>query len=63
MAAADDRTLSDPRTHGHTPADERLCWQGLARMAAARRAAGVKLSALDRQALDRYPPTPDQETP
>jgi hypothetical protein len=30
-------------------------WQGAARMARARRDAGASLSAIDRQALDRYP--------
>lgn len=33
-------------------------WRGVARMANARRDAGVSLSALDRQALDRHPPSP-----
>lgn len=39
------------------PSDDLVAevWQGQARMAAARRAAGVSLSALDLQALDRYP--------
>lgn len=53
--AADAPDLDDPRQHGHTPADLELCWQGKARMAAARRVAGKTLSAYDRQALDRYP--------
>jgi len=33
-------------------------WQGAARMAKARRDAGVVLSAIDLQALDRYPDPP-----
>lgn len=31
------------------------CWQGAARMAYARKAAGLSLSAIDLQALDRTP--------
>lgn len=38
-----------------TPEDLADVWQGRARMAAARRAAGARLDAYDRQALDRYP--------
>jgi hypothetical protein len=38
------------------PADLAAVWQGRARMAAARRQARVMLDAVDRQALDRYPP-------
>lgn len=39
------------------PTEQELAeeWSGRARMAAARRAAGMSLSAIDRQALDRYP--------
>jgi hypothetical protein len=42
------------------PADDlEACWQGAARMARARRDADEALSAIDLQALDRYPnPTP-----
>jgi len=39
------------------PPDDVLAevWQGAARMAKARQAAGASLTAIDRQALDRYP--------
>ena len=37
-------------------------WQGLARMAHARRAAGVRLDDRDRHALELYP-TPDDAVP
>jgi hypothetical protein len=38
-----------------TPGDLAGVWQGAARMARARRTAGLPLSADDRRALDRYP--------
>lgn len=40
-------------------ADLEAVWRGRARMAAARQAAGTMLDAIDRQALDRYPPFPE----
>jgi hypothetical protein len=51
-----DGTVDDCRCQ---PDPETLegVWQGAARMACARRAAGLSLSAIDRQALDRYPAT------
>lgn len=39
----------------HPPGDVDLCWQGKARMARARRDAGLSLDAVDRLALERWP--------
>lgn len=56
-AAGDDWPKPQDRT-AHLRPTTNEGWQGLARMATARRAAGLDLTTLDREALDMYPDPP-----
>lgn len=42
----------------HQGDDEQLCWEGRARMAAAKRATGVELNRVEVEALARHPDPP-----
>lgn len=52
---ADDTKTGQPCTCVPLEDDLAAVWQGAARMARARKTAGQRLSAYDRQALDRCP--------
>lgn len=52
---ADNDLVPGTCSYGHDGPQGGMSWEGRARMALARQAAGLSMSQLDRDAIERYP--------